>query len=89
MTTEKEKQPKTLTGCVVSNKMNKTIAVLIQRTVKHPLYEKYMKRSTRLLAHDEKNECKEGDIVVIESSRPISKRKSWRLQKVVARSEEL
>jgi len=89
MTTEKEKQPKTLTGRVVSNKMNKTIAVLIQRTVKHPLYEKYVKRSTRLLAHDEKNECKEGDIVMIESSRPISKRKSWRLQKVVSKAQEI
>jgi len=89
MTTETEKQPKTLTGRVVSNKMNKTVAVLIQRTVKHPLYEKYVKRSTKLLAHDEKNECKEGDIVVIESSRPISKRKSWRLQKVVSRAQEI
>ena len=87
MTTATGKQPKTLTGCVVSNKMNKTIAVLVQRTVKHPLYEKYIKRSTRLLAHDEKNECKEGDIVVIESTRPISKRKSWRLQKVVTRAQ--
>ena len=67
--------------------MNKTIAVLVQRTVKHPLYEKYIKRSTKLLAHDEKNECKEGDIVVIESTRPISKRKSWRLQKVVTRAQ--
>jgi len=89
MKTETEKQPKTLTGRVVSNKMNKTVAVLIQRTVKHPLYEKYVKRSTKLLAHDEKNECKEGDIVVIESSRPISKRKSWRLQKVVSRAQEI
>jgi small subunit ribosomal protein S17 len=89
MMTETGKQPKTLTGRVVSNKMNKTIAVLIQRTVKHPLYEKYIKRSTKLLAHDEKNECKEGDIVVIESSRPISKRKAWRLQKVVTRAQEI
>ena len=89
MMTETGKQPKTLTGRVVSNKMDKTVAVLIQRTVKHPLYEKYVKRSTRLLAHDEKNECKEGDIVVIESSRPISKRKSWRLQKVVSKAQVL
>ena len=86
---EIKKQPRTLTGRVVSNKMNKTIAVLIQRTVRHPLYEKYIKRSTKLLAHDEKNECKEGDIVVIESSRPVSKRKSWRLQKVLTRSQEV
>lgn len=89
MMTETGKQPKTLTGRVVSNKMDKTVAVLIQRTVKHPLYEKYIKRTTKLLAHDEKNECKEGDIVVIESSRPISKRKAWRLQKVVTRAQEI
>ena len=89
MMTETGKQPKTLTGRVVSNKMDKTVAVLIQRTVKHPLYEKYIKRSTKLLAHDEKNECKEGDMVVIESSRPISKRKAWRLQKVVTRAQEI
>ena len=87
--TEIEKQPKTLTGRVVSNKMNKTITVIIQRTVKHPLYEKYIKRSTKVLAHDEKNECREGDIVVIESSRPISKRKAWRLQKVVSHAQEV
>jgi len=87
--TEIEKQPKTLTGRVVSNKMNKTITVIIQRTVKHPLYEKYIKRSTKVLAHDEKNECREGDIVVIESSRPISKRKAWRLQKVVSHALEV
>ncbi|MBM2829497.1 MAG: ribosomal protein [Gammaproteobacteria bacterium] len=84
-----QKQAKTLTGCVVSNKMNKTISVLIQRTVKHPLYEKYIRRSTKLLAHDEKNECNEGDIVVIESSRPISKNKAWRLQKIVTRAQEI
>ena len=87
--TETVKQPRTLTGRVVSNKMDKTVAVLIQRTVRHPLYEKYIKRSTKLLAHDENNECKEGDIVVIESSRPISKRKAWRLQKVVTRAQEI
>ena len=89
MTIATEKQPKTLTGRVVSHRMNKTITVLIQRTVRHPLYEKYIKRSTKLLAHDEKNECKDGDIVVIESSRPISKRKSWRLQKILTRAQEV
>ena len=81
--TEAEKRPKTLTGQVVSNKMDKTISVLIERTVKHPLYGKYINRSTKLFAHDENNECSEGDIVIIESSRPISKNKSWRLQKIV------
>lgn len=84
-----EKQPRTLTGQVVSRKMDKTISVLITRTVKHPLYEKYIRRSTKLLAHDEKNECNEGDVVIIESSRPISKRKSWRLQKIVNKAQEI
>lgn len=84
--TEAEKRPKTLTGQVVSNKMDKTISVLIERTVKHPLYGKYIKRSTKLFAHDENNECSEGDIVIIESSRPISKNKSWRLQKIVTKA---
>ena len=86
---EAEKTAKTLTGRVVSNRMDKTIAVVIQRTVKHPLYEKFLKRSTKLLAHDENNECNEGDVVVIEASRPISKSKSWRLQKVVSRAQEV
>lgn len=83
---EAEKRSKTLTGQVVSNKMDKTISVLIERTVKHPLYGKYIKRSTKLFAHDENNECSEGDIVIIESSRPISKNKSWRLQKIVTKA---
>lgn len=86
---EMQKTAKTLTGRVSSNKMDKTIAVVIQRTVKHPLYGKYMKRSTKLLAHDENNECKEGDVVIIEASRPISKQKSWRVQKVVTRAQEI
>lgn len=86
---ETQKTAKTLTGFVVSNKMNKTIAVIIERTVKHPLYGKYIKRTTKLLAHDENNECNEGDLVVIEASRPISKSKSWRLQKIVTRAQEV
>ncbi len=86
MSTEKA-QVKTVTGTVVSNKMDKTISVLIERTVKHPLYGKYLRRSTKLMAHDEANECNEGDIVVIEASRPLSKNKSWRLQKVVSKAQ--
>jgi small subunit ribosomal protein S17 len=86
---EKQNESRTMTGRVVSNKMDKTISVLIQRTVKHPLYEKYLRRSTKVLAHDEKNECKEGDMVVIESSRPISRRKSWRVQKILSRAQEV
>ena len=85
----KQNEAKTLTGTVVSNKMDKTISVSIQRMVKHWLYEKYYRRTTRVLAHDEKNECKEGDIVVIETTRPISKNKSWRLQKIRSRAQEI
>ena len=86
---ETKKKPRTMTGRVVSNKMDRTIAVLIQWTVKHPVYEKYLRRTTKVLAHDENNECNEGDLVVIESSRPISKRKSWRLQKVVTKAQQV
>ncbi len=86
MSTE-EKQAKTVTGTVVSSKMDKTISVLVERTVKHPLYGKFVRRSTKLMAHDEANECGEGDVVVIEASRPLSKNKSWRLQKVVSKAQ--
>lgn len=84
-----QKSIKTLTGSVVSNKMNKTIAVLVQRTVKHPLYEKYLRRSSKILAHDEHNECKEGDIVTITSCRPLSKKKAWKLLRVVEKAQEI
>jgi small subunit ribosomal protein S17 len=84
---EQEKTPRTLRGTVISNKMDKSISVSIPRMVKHPLYGKYVRKSTRLLAHDENNECNEGDIVIIESSRPLSKRKAWRLHKIVVRAE--
>jgi small subunit ribosomal protein S17 len=84
---EQEKTPRTLRGTVISNKMDKSISVSIPRMVKHPLYGKYVRKSTRLLAHDENNECNEGDIVIIESSRPISKHKAWRLQKIVIRAD--
>ncbi len=80
-------QAKTVTGTVVSNKMDKTISVLIERTVRHPLYGKYLRRSSKLMAHDESNECNEGDIVIIEASRPLSKNKSWCLQKVVSKAQ--
>lgn len=74
---------RTLTGKVVSNKTDKTIAVMIERVVKHPRIGKYIKRRTKLLAHDENNECREGDLVTITPCRPMSKRKSWRLMQVV------
>ena len=86
MSDDTVKIPRTLTGRVVSNKMDKSITVSIPRTVKHPVYEKYIRKTTKLMAHDENNECNEGDIVIIESGRPISKRKSWRLQKIVSRA---
>ena len=86
---DEQKSAKTLTGSVVSNKMDKTISVLVQRTVKHPLYEKYIRRSTKVLAHDENNECNEGDIVIIEPTRPLSKKKSWKLQRIVEKSQEV
>lgn len=73
-------------GRVVSNKMEKTIAVTVERRIKHPLYKKYIRRSTRLLAHDEGNECQEGDMVLIEECRPLSKNKSWRVVKVVEKA---
>lgn len=87
MNTQDLKATKTLTGKVVSNKMNKTISVRIDRLVQHPLYGKFVRRSTKLLAHDESNECQPGDVVTIEQSRPLSKHKSWRLVRVVNRAE--
>ena len=86
MSTEALKS-KTVTGTVISSKMDKTISVRIERTVKHSLYGKYIRRSTKVMAHDEINECNEGDVVIIESSRPLSKNKSWRLQKVVSKAQ--
>jgi small subunit ribosomal protein S17 len=80
---------KTLTGKVVSTKMQKTIAVLIQRYVPHPAYGKYQRRTTQLLAHDEKGESRTGDTVSIEECRPLSRHKNWRLVKVLARGSQV
>ena len=80
-----QKAPRTMTGKVVSAKTAKTIAVEITRVVKHPMYGKYMRRTTRLLAHDDAGEAREGDTVTISPCRPISRRKSWRLVSVVER----
>jgi len=77
---------RTLTGKVVSNAMEKTIAVEVERQVKHALYGKYLRKSSKILAHDEMNECGDGDIVAIEECRPLSKNKSWRLQKVITKA---
>ncbi len=70
-------------GRVVSVKMDKTITIIVERLVKHPIYGKYIKRSTKLLAHDEENQCHEGDYVSIVSCRPISKRKAFKLYQVL------
>ncbi len=86
---EPRKAPRILIGQVVSDKMQKTVAVLVERKVLHPLYKKYIRRSTKLLAHDEASACKQGDTVAIEECRPISKRKSWRVQKLIVRAAEL
>jgi|TARA_R110002096_G_scaffold49646_3_gene130908 small subunit ribosomal protein S17 len=86
---EIETSARTLIGEVVSNRMEKTIAVLVERQVQHPLYKKYIRRSTKFLAHDEGNECNEGDTVAIEECRPLSKRKSWRLQQILQRAPQI
>lgn len=78
---------RTLTGRVTSNKMDKTITVVIERLVKHPVYGKYIRRTTKLHAHDENNECREGDLVAIKQCRPLSKTKSWTLAAVVKRAQ--
>ncbi len=78
--------PRTLVGRVVSDKMDKTATVLVERKVKHELYGKYVRRSTKLHVHDEQNECREGDLVEIVEGRPVSKTKAWRLHRVVERA---
>ncbi|MGK0498711.1 MAG: small subunit ribosomal protein S17 [Oceanicoccus sp.] len=77
-----EKSARTTTGKVVSDKMDKTITVLIERKVKHPIYGKYLVRSSKLHAHDENNECKIGDLVTIAETSPYSKTKTWKLEKI-------
>ena len=83
MSENSEKQTHVIKGRVVSTKMDKSISVLIERLVPHPVYGKYVRRSTKLLAHDEENICKEGDLVLLTACRPLSKRKTWRLVEVL------
>lgn len=78
---------KTRVGVVVSNKMEKTITVAIERKVPHPIYKKYFKKTTKLMAHDEKNECKVGDKVKIMETRPLSLKKRWRLVEIVVKAK--
>ena len=80
------KNKRTLTGRVVSDKMDKTVTVLVERRVTHPLYGKIVMRSRKYKAHDEANECKAGDLVLIEETRPISKTKAWRVAKLVEKA---
>jgi small subunit ribosomal protein S17 len=80
------KVTRTLIGRVISNKMDKTINVCIARKIKHPKYGKYLKRSTHLLVHDPENKCFEGDMVLIQESRPFSKRKAWVLLEILEKA---
>lgn len=85
-TTESKKVVRTLNGRVTSDKMDKTITVLVERKVKHPLIGKVIVKSNKFHAHDETNQCKEGDLVTITESRPMSKTKTWVLSKIVAKA---
>ena len=87
MTAEASKSVRTVTGRVVSDKMDKTITVLIERRVKHPVYGKYITRSSKVHAHDEKNECQVGDKVRVIESRPLSREKCWRLLEIVEKAK--
>lgn len=87
MNNQNKKTLRTQTGVVVSDKMNKSIVVLVERRVQHPKYGKFVKRSSKIHAHDEQNTCRTGDVVTIQESRPISKMKRWKLMEVVSRTE--
>ena len=80
---------RTQTGLVVSSKRDKTITVMVERKVKHPLYKKILRRSSKLQAHDQDNTCNEGDLVTIQECRPLSKTKSWKLLKVEKKVQEI
>jgi small subunit ribosomal protein S17 len=88
MSDETSKKQRTIEGRVVSNKMQKTVTVLLERQVQHPLYGKIVRRSTKVHAHDEKGECKEGDMVRIAECRPLSKTKNWRVVEIVTRNAQ-
>ena len=87
--TEVEKRARTVTGKVLSNKMDKSVTVLVERRVKHPVYGKYVTKSSKLHAHDEGNECLPGDTVTIKEVRPISKTKTWMLVSVDERATQV
>ncbi len=83
-----ERGRRTVTGRVISDKMDKTVSVSVERLIKHPAYGKYIRRTTKVLAHDESNECKAGDKVTISECRPISKHKAWQVVNIVERAAE-
>ena len=85
---EEKKVQRTVVGRVVSGKMDKTVSVAVERLIKHPVYGKYIRRTTKVLAHDANNECKPGDRVAISECRPISKHKSWSVVNVVERAAD-
>ncbi|TVS12070.1 MAG: 30S ribosomal protein S17 [Wenzhouxiangella sp.] len=85
--TDETKVQRSQVGRVVSNKMNKTVTVRLERLVKHPLYGKYIRRSSKVHAHDETNDCKEGDTVRIAQTRPVSKTKAWAVIEVIERAQ--
>ena len=89
MSTETDQQTskRLIQGSVVSASCDKSITVMVERKVKHPLYKKYIRRSTKLHVHDESNECRMGDTVLISECRPLSKTKSWRLERIVTRAD--
>ena len=87
--TEARKTPRTMTGRVVSDKANKTVTVKVERRVAHPMYGKVVTRTKKYHAHDETNECKEGDLVTIEECRPLSRTKTWRVTRLVERAKAI
>ena len=82
------KRERVLSGRVTSSKMNKSVSVAVERLERHPVYGKFVRRTTKLMAHDENNECREGDTVIIAETRPLSKRKAWRVVTIVERAPE-
>lgn len=87
--TNKETKAREMLGAVVSDKMDKSIVVSVERKIAHPKYGKYIKRTTKLHAHDEKNECRTGDLVLVRECRPISKTKTWKLVEIKERAESV
>jgi small subunit ribosomal protein S17 len=87
--TENTTSVRTLSGRVVSNKMDKSITVRVERFVKHPIYKKFVKRSTKIMAHDANNECQIGDFVTVQESRPLSKNKTWALVNIDERAAKV